>query len=316
MSKDLDRRDFLKRSVAASAGTALAFGFEEQALRAYADEKAPTPAGATNTLPMGKMGDAQISRVICGGNLISGYAHSRDLMYVSTLLKHYFTDEKIFETLRICEANGVNTAMLKLDADTQRIINKYWREQKGAIQWIAQIVNPEDMMNDARKAIDNGAIGVFTTGQMGDALVRDGHVDLLAKAVEFIKNNGVLAGVSCHELDVVRTCEKMGVNPDFYMKTFNSKNYWSAGPKERHDSVFDETPEQTIEVMKDVTKPWVAFKVLGAGAITPQEGFEYAVKNGADFLCVGMFDFQVVEDVVIAKKVFEEQKDRSRPWRA
>jgi len=33
-----------------------------------------------------------------------------------------------------------------------------------------------------------------------------------------------------------------------------------------------------------------------------REGFDYAVQNGADFLCVGMFDFQVQEDVQIARK--------------
>jgi hypothetical protein len=40
--------------------------------------------------------------------------------------------------------------------------------------------------------------------------------------------------------------------------------------------------------------------VLGAGAIHPNAGFRYAFQNGADFVCVGMFDFQVVEDVQIA----------------
>ena len=53
-----------------------------------------------------------MSRLICGGNLISGFAHSRDLIYVSRLLKEYFTDEKVFQTLSICEAHGINTAIL------------------------------------------------------------------------------------------------------------------------------------------------------------------------------------------------------------
>ncbi len=50
-----------------------------------------------------------ISRIICGGNLISGYAHSRDLIYLSSLLKKYFSDERIMETWRICEQQGINT---------------------------------------------------------------------------------------------------------------------------------------------------------------------------------------------------------------
>ena len=59
---------------------------------------------------------------------------------------------------------------------------------------------------------------------------------------------------------------------------------------------------ETIEYMKGVDKPWMAFKVLAAGAIHPREGFKYAFDSGVDFIHVGMFDFQICEDVIIAKK--------------
>jgi len=315
----MNRRDFLRKSAAVSVGVASALSIEEQVLLAHADEpekKPAPPAGVPKPFPKGKIGEVEISRVICGGNLISGFAHSRDLIYVSSVVKHYFTDEKVFETFRLCEANGINTAMLKLDDDTLRLLKSYWHEQGGNIQWIAQIVSPDNLLADVGKSLDNGAAGVFTTGQMGDELVRKGRVDLLAKTVEAIKAQGAIAGVSCHDIQVVLECEKAGVNPDFYMKTFHHHDYWSAGPKERNDSVFDETPDKTIETMKTLDKPWVAFKVLAAGAITARAGFEFAVKNGADFMCVGMFDFQVEEDAAIAKDIIEKHKDRTRPWRA
>ena len=52
---------------------------------------------------------------------------------------------------------------------------------------------------------------------------------------------------------------------------------------------------------------------LGAGAIHPREGFQYAFQNGADFICVGMFDFQVAEDVTMANKVLAAIQDRAWP---
>jgi hypothetical protein len=315
----MNRREFLRKSAATSVGAASVLSLEEQVLLAHADEldKKPTPqAGPPKLFPKGKIGDVEISRMICGGNLISGYAHSRDLIYMSSVLKHYFTDERIFETFRLCEANGINTAMLKLDDDTIRIVKAYWHEQGGNIQWIAQITNPDDLLGEVGRALDNGAVGVFTTGQMGDDLVQKGRVDLLAKTVETVKAQGAIAGVSCHNIQVIIQCEKAGVKTDFYMKTFHHLDYWSAGPKKRNDSVFEETPEKTIEVMKTLDKPWVAFKVLAAGAISPRNGFELAVKNGADFLCVGMFDFQVEEDAALAKDIIEKHKDRPRPWHA
>lgn len=316
MKKNLHRRDFLKKS---AAGMGLAVSFEEMALlaRANAAESAPAAAASPGTaIPKARVGKVEISRLICGGNLISGYAHSRDLIYVSPLLKHYFTDEKIFETFQLCETHGVNTAMLKLDEDTMRLLNDYWHVEGGKIQWISQITNPADLNGEIQRSLDNGAVGVFTTGQMGDELVRAGKIDQLAMAVETVKKGGGIAGVSCHEINVVIECEKLGIKPDFYMKTFHSHGYWSAKPAERYDSVFDETPEKTVEVMAGVEVPWVAFKVLGAGAIGPREGFDYAVKNGADFLCVGMFDFQVQEDVQTAQEIFAKNQTRPRPWRA
>ncbi len=48
--------------------------------------------------------------------------------------------------------------------------------------------------------------------------------------------------------------------------------------------------------MEKVDKPWIAYKILTAGAFKPKEGFKYAFDNRADYICVGMFDYQVVED--------------------
>jgi hypothetical protein len=81
-----------------------------------------------------------------------------------------------------------------------------------------------------------------------------------------------------------------------------------------HDNMWDLFPEKTIEYMSQVDKPWIAFKVLAAGAIQPEVGFRYAFENGADFICVGMFDFQVVEDVNIVNEVLASIRNRERKW--
>jgi hypothetical protein len=60
--------------------------------------------------------------------------------------------------------------------------------------------------------------------------------------------------------------------------------------------------------------PWIAFKVLAGGAIHPEAGFKYAFENGADFVCVGMFDYQVVDDVNIAIDTLADLKGRQREW--
>ena len=318
MSDNLNRRNFLKKSLAASPAVALALSFEEKALLAATAKKpaATMPGGSVKDLPMGKIGNVNISRIFCGGNLISGFAHSRDLIYVSSLLRKYFTDEKVMETFEICEETGINTAILRLDEHCIRIINKYWNNRGGKLQWIAQVkMTTTDPTGEAKKAIDNGATGVYVHGGVADRYVAEGRADLLGKAVDFIKQNGVIAGMGGHSVEVPMACEKEGLDVDFYMKTLHSHKYWSADRQPEHDNIWSKTPEKTAEFMRKVDKPWIAYKVMAAGAIQPKDAFKYAYENGADFICAGMFDFQVREDVILATDALAGKINRQRPWR-
>jgi len=339
MLEDMNRRSFLKRTVAASAGASLGLSLEEKILLAQQEKgkKAPTvksTKGPAKDMPVGKIGDVKISRLFCGGNLIGGWAHARDLIYVSELLKAYNTDEKVMETLQLAEENGVNTILV--NPVSLKVINRYRKERGGRIQVICEC-HPEpdkDVRTTVRIAIDSGAVLVYIQGAYGDRLVKDGRFDVIAETIEFIKEAGVPAGIGAHSLEVPKACEELELEPDFYVKTLHHDKYWSATPKENrrefeidvkfyeehsryHDNMWCIKPEETIEFMKKVDKPWIAFKVLAAGAIHPREGFKFAFENGADFICVGMFDFQIREDVAITKRILSElsKTGRVRPWK-
>ena len=328
MKDKSSRRLFLKKSAALTLTAPLVMSLEEFALA----EQSTSPAGATATtpsataMPNGMIGKVKISRLICGGNLISGYAHSRDLIYVSPLLTHYFTDEKILETWARCEQHGVNTMILfPADKRAAGLYEKY-RGQGGRIQYLAQISpSKEDLKTSVKQAKDAGAVGAFLLGNLSDAWTRDGDVKLIGELVANIKEQGLVSGVAGHELRTVMAVEKAGIAPDFYMKTLHENNYWSKRRPEQMKEVIDNyaidnywcmDPKETIAYMSELRRPWIAYKVLAAGAIAPRAGLRHAFENGADFAAVGMFDFQIAENVGVTNEVVAAAQNREREWYA
>ena len=145
-----------------------------------------------------------------------------------------------------------------------------------------------------------------------------GNFDDIKKVLELIRQYGKPAGIGAHRLETVEACVAQGIKPDFWVKTFHHHNYWSAqvAPDQRDiESIWCDDPQKTMEFMSRLEEPWITFKVLAAGAIKPEEGFQAAFEAGADFICVGMYDFQIVGDSNIALDALANVKNKLRPWR-
>jgi hypothetical protein len=320
------RRSFLKKSAAATLAAPLLRSLEEHALAAQSAAPAPAAPATKATMPKGKIGKVEISRLICGGNLISGYAHARDLIYVSNLLKAYFTEEKIMETWALCEAHGVNTMIFTPHDKNALSIYRKYRARGGKMQCLGQLTpDKNNIPESVQEAVDSGMVGALLVGNQGDAWTREGDLERIAKFVDLVKAQGLIAGVAGHELRTPMAVEKAGIKPDFYMKTLHNNNYWSKRRPDQVKEVIDNysadnywclDAEGTIRFMQELERPWLAYKVLAAGAIPPRAGFQYAFENGADFCVVGMFDFQVAQDVAIANEVLRSTQNRERSWLA
>ncbi len=323
MSNPLNRRSFLKGSLMASASVALVAQNNTNTASAAETPPAPVAGGA---LPCGKIGGLSVSRLLLGGNLLTHYTHSRDLQYVYALAAHYNTEEKILETLAVAEKHGINTLSIHVVPSTLKILMRHRVERGGKMQWIICPTAPiegdldafkkqvEDLVKDRTEAI-------YIWGVRSDELVQQGKVDLLGRAIELVKGHGVPCGVGAHDLNVVVECEKNNLPADFYIKTFHHHTYPSAPKPEQLARVYNEVPgywcknpQETLEFMAKVRKPWIAFKVMAAGAIPANNAIKWAFKNGADHVLAGMFDFEVAEDTRLATEALASVTDRKRPW--
>jgi uncharacterized membrane protein YphA (DoxX/SURF4 family) len=294
-------------------------------------------------LPKGKIGKHEISRLIAGGNLIGGWAHSRDLIYVSTLFKAYNTEQKVYETLMLAEQAGINT--INIGFPSNPLLAKYKKMTGSKIKVISQVhpnldnsklsqigpnTNKKLYFENIDKAIDYGVDIIQVQGNWCDWLVRDNKLEVIHEMLEHIRQQGYTAGLGAHSVESLIACADQGIIPDYYMKTMHHDQYWSAHPRENrfpfevdgkeyldhnrfHNNMFCLFPERTIDFVSKAKVPIMGFKVLAAGAIEPQDGFKWAFENGADFICVGMFDFQVVSNVNTTIDCLKTTT-RSREW--
>ncbi len=261
------------------------------------------------------IGGIDFSRLMLGGNLMGGWAHARDLIYMSDLVKQYHNDEKIFSTFKLAEKCGINTILTT--TVLCRVINQYWRQNIGDIKFISDCGGQATLIDGVKMSIDNGAAACYVHGGIADRYVQQGKFDEIQEALDFIRQNGLPAGIGGHKLATVKGCVEQGLDPDFWMKTLHSIDYWSARVDEQqNDNIWCTSPDETIRYMENLKQPWIAYKVLAAGAIAAEPAFRYSFENGADIICVGMYDFQVVPNANIAMDILNSdfKKNRKRPW--
>ena len=270
-----------------------------------------------------------------GGNLIGGWAHSRDLMYASKLFTSYNTEAKIFETLELAQACGINT--IQMDPACWDAVSKYNQQRSTKIQTMVCVSLPEDKakMNDddqtpgrpgghaalfARRgdrrphderrqdgrdrADGRSDQGPGRAGRRRRPLVEHAHGLREEQARsrflrEDLPHGPLLVGHAQGAAEGIR------LDGDGHLGDHDANN----------DNMWCNNPEETAAFMETVEKPWVAFKVMAAGAIPPRMAFPYAYRHGADFVIAGMFDFQVETDVKIAIESLQAVGSRKRPWR-
>lgn len=238
-----------------------------------------------------RIGEREVSRFILGSNPFSGFSHQSPDM--DMLMKRYYTVAKIKETLREAESLGINTWIARTDYHIMRLFLEY-RDEGGKIQWFAQTC-PEvgDHETCINRAASMGAVACHIHGGVMDFLLAQKRLDEIPRAVDVIRQKGMLAGIAGHTPEVFQWA-KDHLDVDYYMCS-----YYNPTPRDKNAEHVSEMTEWYLEedrtamitLIQTLPRPVIHYKVMAAGRNQPAEALAHVAKSmrAGDAVCVGVF---------------------------
>jgi len=244
------------------------------------------------TVPRVALGKLQVSRLIVGGNMFSGFSHISPAKDAE--MTRYYTAARIKATLHRAEELGINTFIGRADRHIGRLMREY-RDEGGTIQWIAQTASelPKPTMSIAI-AIQFGASGIYIHGGQMDWMFAGGNMDEALKGIEAIRAAGLPVGVASHRPSVLAWAEQQKLDIDFYMCA-----YYDPAPRihnPSHDPKANETYDPAdrdamVAAIAALSKPAIHYKVLAGGRTPPERAFAFVKDHwrDGDAVCVGFY---------------------------
>ena len=230
---------------------------------------APAAVAATrDAIPRVPFGEHRISRLIVGGNPISGNSHVSGEL--SREMIDYFTGANVLKLLRRCEEAGINTWQSRGDRHIRRLLNDH-RLEGGRLHWIAQTASEfADIPKNIRTIAASGAIGIYHHGTQTDRFWKAGKIEQAREMLEVIRDTGARVGLGTHIPEVIDYVEEKGWDVDFYMTcVYNLARPREeverlAGGKVRGEFFYDPDREAMLRRVRQTDKQCLIFKVYGA----------------------------------------------------
>ncbi len=314
--KEIIRRVFLKKLTALS-GVFAGLGIKTSGLM----PKPVTSESEESSLPeMPKIqfGKYKISKLIVGGNPISGNSHFSSEL--SRNMLDYFSEENVLELLSMSEKHGINTWQSRADRHIMRLLSAH-RNEGGKLNWIAQTASEMNSIpGNIKNAAKNGAIAVYHHGSQTDKFWHAGQIDKVNDMLKVMRDTGVMVGMGSHIPEALEYAEEKGWDIDFYMNCFYHPLKKRGKIDEKTGKPFvgeyygDEDRDKMCRFIRQTDKICLGFKILAAGRKcttkeTTKKAFEYALKNikKKDAVVVGMFfPYHVKEDANYVKSIWNE----------
>ena len=247
----------------------------------------------------------EVSRLILGGNPFSGFSHQSPERNQEMLAYH--TPERIKETWDRAMAAGINTMVA--NNETPHVVKtvEQYLGSGGRLQWIAQVSHRTHATMEASvdTAVRIGARALYFHGGLVDDLYAARDEQTLRRWVSHARSHGLPIGVAGHHPDAHRWVRDLDLVDFHAVCFFNCGSLHSGKGQKFHLADVAEA----VRCIREIPKPCIAYKIMGAGRIDPLMAFEYAFQNikDTDVVNVGMHrgdkDGMVEENVRLAREV-------------
>lgn len=212
-----------------------------------------------------------VSQLIVGDNPMNGHSYIEDKVSGEEMV-HFYTAERIKETLFLMEQYGYNTLLPLADPFIIRILQEY-RRDGGKLQFIFQTYPAMNQDVSIRQMASVEPIGIYHRGTDTDFLYETDQCDVLLENIRNLHSVGCPVGLGTHRPDVIELSEKENWDVDFYMACMHN----ARRNREREQSGFitgktksglifyPEDRAIMLDCLKKVEKPILAFKIFGGG---------------------------------------------------
>lgn len=262
-----------------------------------------------NVLERVQICDLEVSRLIIGGNPFSGYSHQsaeRD-----EEMMDYYTTRRLKETLNRAYEAGINTTVMRSDTHIHRLLREYYNEG-GQIQWIAQVGRDSEALSLEQavdRAVGAGAEAVYMHGAILDQFYSEGREERVRELVDHIHSHDLPAGFAGHAPQAHLWAHESEAGLDFQTVCFYNCGSLHDGEGDKFRS---DDPPKAIEAVRQIPRPVLGYKIMGAGRVDPQEAFEFAFENikDTDAVVVGMYlgdnENMIEENVAMVSEILDQ----------
>lgn len=300
------RREFLKQACAG----ALAAGLPLAAEKASADE----PAAAA-PLPHIVIGGVTIPRMVVGCNPIGGWSHQTHNMTLA--MTDYFNLDTTIRFLQRCEQQGLTAWISYWDDKPLKALKTLYAQDSKLRPYFMGSLESNGSLN--RDVMEYKPLFYTHHGNVTDSLFRAGKQEQVHDFVKKVHDTlGIPAGISAHNPDCIKYAADKGWEADYFQCCL----YYLTRPKEEiraklggaplGEPFLDTDRDAMLNVIRQVNKPCLAFKILGAGwhcdsDDSVEEAFQYALSHikKTDGIIVGMwpkFKDEITQNVALLRK--------------